>query len=333
MSDPLLSLAFVGASLVSLAASWRLVVALERIGARLGLSESLLGMLAALAADGPEITAATTALLGHDDRIGAGVVIGSNVFNLAALLGLAGVIAGHIGLHRRVIELSGLVAVWVGLVTLATVTATISPAGGLALALCGMLPYLYVLGASPSRRERLALPAGVRRWLEQAIREEELELEPAIHPRRGGRGDALEALTALAVVIGASTGMEQAGATLGHRLDVAAILIGALVLAAVTSLPNAVAAIYLARRERGPAVLSTALNSNAINVLAGLLAPTALLGIAGPAATTTFVTASYLAMTLLALGLAYAGRGLTRAGGATIIGCYALFCVALVAIS
>ena len=45
------------------------------------------------------------------------------------------------------------------------------------------------------------------------------------------------------------------------------IVIGGLVLAAVTSLPNAVAAVYLARRGSGTAVLSTALNSNALNVL------------------------------------------------------------------
>ena len=48
-------------------------------------------------------------------------------------------------------------------------------------------------------------------------------------------------------------------------------------LAAVTSLPNAVAAVYLARRGRAAATLSEALNSNTINVLAGLLLPAALI--------------------------------------------------------
>ena len=57
MSDGPLALIFVSAAAVSLATSWLLVSRLERIGARLGLSEALLGMLAALAADAPEITA------------------------------------------------------------------------------------------------------------------------------------------------------------------------------------------------------------------------------------------------------------------------------------
>lgn len=92
--DALLAVVFAVAAMVSLATSWVLVSRLERVGARLGLSEALLGMLAALAADAPEITAAVTALAGHQSRIGAGVVIGSNVFNLAALLGFTAVIAG-----------------------------------------------------------------------------------------------------------------------------------------------------------------------------------------------------------------------------------------------
>ena len=56
-------------------------------GESLGLSEALLGILAALAADAPEITASITALLHHQATVGAGVVLGSNVFNLAAPAG------------------------------------------------------------------------------------------------------------------------------------------------------------------------------------------------------------------------------------------------------
>ena len=116
MSDALLGVLFAGAAAVSLSTSWVLVSRLERVGARLGFTEALLGMLAALAADAPEITAAVTALVGHQARIGAGVVIGSNVFNLAALLGFAAVLAGGIALHRRVIVLEGIVALSVAVV-------------------------------------------------------------------------------------------------------------------------------------------------------------------------------------------------------------------------
>jgi Ca2+/Na+ antiporter len=54
-----------------------------------------------------------TALARGQAAVRAGVVIGSNVFNLAAPLGLAAVVAGRIAVHRRVVLLAGLPAVWV----------------------------------------------------------------------------------------------------------------------------------------------------------------------------------------------------------------------------
>ena len=45
--------AFAAGAVVSLATSWLLVSRLERVGERLGLSEALLGLGAALAADAP----------------------------------------------------------------------------------------------------------------------------------------------------------------------------------------------------------------------------------------------------------------------------------------
>ena len=73
---------------MALASSAALVTALERIGARFGLPEATLGLLVALAADSPEVTSALTAYVRGEPSVGAGVVLGSNAFNLAALLGL-----------------------------------------------------------------------------------------------------------------------------------------------------------------------------------------------------------------------------------------------------
>jgi cation:H+ antiporter len=333
VTDTALGVIFVLGAAVSLAASWQLVTSLERVGARLNLSEALLGMLAALAADAPEITAAVTALARHDGGVGAGVVIGSNVFNLATLIGLAAVVAGSIALHRRVIELAGAVALWIAGVSLAVVTGLLSSLSGLVLVLAVLMPYATILGMHHERLTRLRLPVRWTSWLVAAISEEELELEVAIHPRRGHARDALTALGAVVVVVGASIAMERAASELGSRHAVPGIVTGALVLAGVTSLPNAVAAVYLALRGRGAAVLSTALNSNAFNILAGFLIPTTILGQSSASGQTMFVTASYLAMTALALAFAYFGRGLHRRSGLVILATYLVFVGVLLAIS
>ena len=331
MSDALLAVGFAASAAVSLLSSWLLVSRLERVGARLGLSEALLGMLAAIAANAPEITAAVTALAAGQGRIGAGVALGSNVFNIAALLGFAAVVAGRIGLHRRATVMQGAVGTWVAAVAVAGVAGAISAGAGLALALAVLLPYVTVLGVPHDRLRRMGLPARWAAWLTRAIEEEELELEVAIHPRRGGLADGAVALGAVLVVVGASVAMEKSASTLGTHLAIPGIVVGGLVLAAVTSLPNAVAAVYLAGRGRGEATLSTAMNSNTLNVTAGLLLPATLIGLGASSGSTTLVAAWYLGLTVLALSFAYAGRGLRRGSGVVIIAAYLAFVGVLVA--
>jgi cation:H+ antiporter len=333
MADGLLAVLFGLATIVSLAASWLLVSRLERVGARLGFSEGLLGMLAALAADAPEITAAVTALIGHHSKIGAGVTLGSNVFNLAALLGFAAVVAGRIVLHRRVIVLEAAVALPTATVCLVVTVGLVSPAVGLVVALAVIGPYLLLLGLPRGRLGRLRIPTAWSSWLATAVVEEELELEPAIHPRPGHAADAIGALLAVLVVVGASVAMEQAASKLGSRHGVPEIVIGGLVLAGVTSLPNAVAAVYLARRGRGAATLSTAMNSNALNVIAGLLLPATIVGLGGARGQATLVAAWYLGLTAFALAAAHAGSGVRRRQGALIIAAYLSFVASVIAVA
>jgi cation:H+ antiporter len=322
-------LAFAAGAAVSLAASWLLVSRLERLAERAGFSEALLGLVAALAADAPEITSAVTALARGQASVGAGVVIGSNVFNLAALLGLAAVVAGRIAFHRRVVLLGGVPGIWVAAVCLLVVAGVLPPAGGLAASAAVLIPVIAVLGMRRPRMERLRVPAGWVRWLVAAVHEEEDELAEAIRPRPGTWRDGVAAVAALAVVVAASTMMELAATALGSRYAVAGIVTGGLVLAVVTSLPNAVSAVYLAIRGRGAAVLSTALNSNAINVVAGLLIPASITGLGSASGQAILVAAWYMGLTVLALAFAYRGRGLTRPPGAVIIAGYLGFVAAL----
>jgi cation:H+ antiporter len=329
VTDAPLAVIFASAAAVSLATSWLLVSRLERIGARLGLSEALLGMLAALAADAPEITASVTALAGHHARIGAGVVIGSNVFNLAALLGLGAVVAGEITLHRRLIIFEGTVAIAIATVCLGVVLGGPGPGIGLLAAVAVLVPYLLVSGVSPQRLGTFGLPQAWVRWLSDAIVEEEQELEPAIHPPQAHARDVILAVLATGVVVGASVAMELTASTLGARHHVPDIVIGGLVLAGVTSLPNAVSALYLAVRGRGAATLSIALNSNALNVTIGLLLPGILVGLGAPSGQGTLVAAWYLGLTIVTLACAYSGRGLRRSHGALIISGYVAFVAAV----
>ena len=317
--------AFVVGALVSLAVSWVLVSRLERVGERLGLSEALLGIVAALAADAPEVTAAVAAIAGHQQRLGAGVVIGSNVFNLAALLGLGAVVAGRIRLHRKVVVLGGTVAMAVAIMCLVVVAGVVPPAAGFAVVLVTVVLYAVALGASDQGLARLRLPRPWIAWLRSAVAEEETELEEAIRPRRGRWQDALVAAASLLVVVVASVTMERAASALGSRFAIPEIVVGGLVLAAVTSLPNAVAAVYLAAHGRGAATLSTALNSNTLNIALGLLFPATVIGLGQPTGQTALTAAWYIGLTAVTLAFAYRDWGIRRVTGILIIAAYMFF--------
>jgi cation:H+ antiporter len=316
----ILAVAFVLSAAVSLLASWILVTRIEHMGGRLGVTEAMLGLIAALAADAPEITAAVSALASHQPDVGAGVTVGSNVFNLAALLGLGAVAAGWVALHRRVIVLTGAIALFIAAVCTLTLLHWLPATIGLLLVLAALGPYAVLAG---SRRR-----TGAGRWLTGAMREEEIELHPALEPR-SGRFDLAAVAAALVVVVGASVIMEHLATSMGRREGIPGIVVGGVILAAVTSLPNAVAAVYLARRGRGTAMLSTALNSNALNVAVGLLLPAAVLGLGGVSQSGVLLTSWYLGLTAVVLVLAYRERGLRRHAGVVVLIAYALFVVTL----
>ena len=127
-------------------------------------------------------------------------MIGSNVFNLAALRGFAAIIARRIALHRRVIVLEGVVALWIAAVCVAVVVGFLPPAVGLGLVLVVLGSYVIVLGVRRERLRRIGLPARWVGWLTIAIVEEEVELEVAIHPRRGADHPLTRAVAALQTV-------------------------------------------------------------------------------------------------------------------------------------
>ncbi len=322
---------FVVGSAVSLGASWVLISRIERLGGRLRMPEAVLGIVAALAADAPEVTAAVSAMISHDQRVGAGVVLGSNVFNLAALLGLSAVVAGRIELHRNVVVLGGAVAVWVAVVSAGVVAGWLPAAAGLVLGAAGVAMYVILIATRGKSLPGVRMPPRWARWVDAAVRDEERELEGLVQPARGRCPDWAVAVAALVVVVVASVVMERAAVAAGQRYAVPEIVIGGLVLAAVTSLPNAVAAVYLARRGRGAATLSTALNSNALNVVLGLFLPAALTGLSVISAQAGLVTGWYLTLTAASIVLAIRYRGLGRRTGSLIIGGYAVFACSVLA--
>jgi cation:H+ antiporter len=132
---------------VTLAAGEALVRGLDRLGGRLGFSGAMLGLLTALGAAAPEISSALAPLRAGARDIGLGVVLGSNIFNLAALLGLGAVLAGRVHVRRAGLVLHGGVALWATLVSGTLLRRALAPAPASVLLAVVVIPYVVGAGA------------------------------------------------------------------------------------------------------------------------------------------------------------------------------------------
>src|ERR1700752_725823 len=101
MPPILLGAGFLAGHALSLGASEVMARGLTRLGTKLGFSDGLLGLLGALGADSPELSSAVIAIGSGAGAVGTGVVVGSNLLNLAALLGLSALVVGGIQVRRQ----------------------------------------------------------------------------------------------------------------------------------------------------------------------------------------------------------------------------------------
>jgi cation:H+ antiporter len=295
---------FLASIVLMLGASAVFASRLDHMGMHLGLPETLLGLLTALAADAPEVSSAITALVSHEKAVAVGVVVGSNAFNLAAMLGLSAVVASRVRARHDALELEGFVGLWIVGVALAVVAGGIGGTVGITLIALALVPYAFLLGRGEP---------------------------PAHRPERGldSHREALRIvlvlLVALALIVGGSIGAVRSATDLAHAWSVPQALVGVVVLAILTSLPNAWTGVRFGLQGRGSALMSETLNSNSINLVAGIALPAALGSLGSFSGLDLFSLVWLLAMTGTALVLFGRHGGAGRTAGVFLIALYAIF--------
>jgi cation:H+ antiporter len=311
-------------------ASVRLTGALERIGTRLRFSEGLLGVVTALGADAPEISSAFTALISNQHEVGLGVVLGSNIFNLAGLLGLSALVAGRVTIGRQGLWFNGGTSLAVSAVAVALVLQWIPVWFSFLVLALVLVPYVGLTAMHPPQIARLRLPSATRRFLEVAIGHVHRDARKRANIPHATWKDGAWALFSLTLIVGSSVSAVHSAVSLGGRWGLSQGVVGTLALAALTSIPNVIAAVQLGREGRGAAVISESLNSNTLNILAGVCLPALLIGFAPPSPRILFAAVWLVCMKLVALGAASHHRGLHRVGGAVLVGLYLIFALVIV---
>lgn len=267
----------------------------------------------------PELVVSVLAALDGAPGLAAGNVVGSNIFNIAAILGIAALIA-----------------------PLAVQRSTLRREYPVMLAAAVAL-HLMALDGAIGRVEAGLLLAGIVAFTAGAIRAGRREGAVVAGAAGAAEGDAVPAGfgSLRRDVLGAPAG---AGLlALGSRLlvdgavdvatawGVSAAVIGLTVVAAGTSLPELTASVIAARRGQDDVAVANVIGSNVFNVL-GIIGVTALIHpLAVPAEIVHRDDFWMIGLSLVLLPMMASGLRISRGEGAVLLGAFGVWVSLLVA--
>lgn len=257
---------------------------LGKLKKRFNISEGILGMLVALSADAPEISSAITALFAKQKDVGIGIVVGSNIFNLAALLGVSTLFAGRLQLKRSATIFNGAVSLIALLIMVLLVFKFISPPVSVILFLLVLVPYVLISGLKADKMKRWNFPLKIQTFITDAT----TEIENGKMPMPKSWSWAWIGGIALIAIVFSSMGIVHSAIFLSGVWNINKTILGVIVLASLTGIPNMITAIKMALQGKDVVVMSEALNSNNLNIFFGACIPSILFGISTLSRQTVF---------------------------------------------
>ncbi len=287
LSLSLLLLVFVVSLLLAVGASAWFTRRLETISDLFDLSPGLLSLLGALGANIPNYVASFVAVASGQYVVGLGIILGSNIYNMAIILGIstfASKARQGIALTRTAARDVRVVAAYtlaIMLTTLLAVGLLSWRAGGATLPLS--IPVTVVLLATnllslglfcmlafhslqrvPHRHPVTETPTALI---------DEADYLPPGKRRMAATRSLGEAVLALVLALGGVIVMVQTGQAFAVDIHLSQAILSLVVLAVATSLPNTVVAFTLAWTDRASACVEEVLSSNSINASLGIALP------------------------------------------------------------
>jgi len=338
-------------AVVMSAAAW-FTRRLEVLCDRLDFSPGVLSALSALGANIPNYVASIDALARAQTDVGLGIIIGSNIYNVAIILGIATFAApGRAGIHMQSAESRdartvGSYAVMVMLSTLLLVWLLpgMPVARANTPALFGSVLPVFIPLVSLSLFTALMLHIARRSHVPHAQKEEQdaqtsQTRTPDAHQERfyispdpstpfhGGSFSLIrlgaEIVLALVLALIGVIAMVQSGQTVTIDLHMPGLLAGLLVLAVATSLPNTVVVVILARTGRAVTCIEEIFSSNSINAALGIALPLLFWRAAQVDRLLRILDAPLMVALVLAVLLCVWSGKLSRVGGVLLLLSYA----------
>ena len=144
---------------------------LIKVGTYFHCSERFLGLLAAFAADAAEISSAFTAFHFQQHDLGFGIILGSNIFNLASLLGLSALLTGALKFNHQEILLNGGISLVATVICTLLILGYMPPWVATLLLVFILTPYFALLISSFKLFKKLNISKSEKKFLSEALKD------------------------------------------------------------------------------------------------------------------------------------------------------------------
>jgi len=313
LTEPAILLFFLGLALV-IGGAEAVVRGASRLANTLGVPALIIGLtVVAFGTSAPELVVSLRATTRGSGDIALGNVIGSNIFNVLFVLGLAALVV-PLRVSEQLIRLD--LPVMIGSASLLMLLAQNGRIGrldGIVLLLI-LVTYLVLLIALARRRPELVpvhaeivVPAGKTRWY----------------------FDLLLMIAGLAGLVLGSRWFVHGAVEFSRMLGLSELVIGLTIVAGGTSLPEVATSVAASVRGQRDIAVGNVVGSNIFNVLLVIGATGAIVpgGVPAPEAALKLDLPIMVIVSIAALPIFFAGMRISRPEGAIFLGYYAAYIV------
>ena len=291
---------------------------LVEIGEAKGISQIILGVTAsAIGTSLPEFGSAIISIFSGSPDIGVGVVIGSNIWNIAGILGISAFVAGVIKTNKEEMKRDGLMTL---------ITALL------------LMFFMLFLDRITAIVGIVLISAYIIYFWFLFKKQKEHSQENPIEKQKDGKSYNIKKNTAMAIlgILGLVIGcriLVWSGVEIAQTMNIPQMLIGLFALAIGTSAPELVVTLTSAMKRLHSLSLGTVLGSNIFNILIGIGVPSLIVAIPVERLSVTFDAPVMILVTSLLLILASRKMKLTRWAGLILMSIYLAYIVIRIYIS
>jgi len=279
------------------------------IGGALGISQIILGVTAAaIGTSLPEFGSAMIASLSGSVDIGVGTIIGSNIWNIAAILGISAIAAGTIRTDSSGINRDGLMTLATGIILI--IFMLFGDINWIASVVMIALYIFYLWRLIKSQKEYK------KGKIKEEITYESHEKKPIDKKKIGF------VILGLAGLIVGCRILVYSGVELARIAGIPEMIMGLFTLAIGTSIPELVVTLSSAMKGLHELSIGTILGSNTFNILIGIGIPALIIDIPVEKLSLTFDAPVMILVTVLLLLLVKRSGKLTRNGGIILLATY-----------